>query len=88
MDLSIVIPVYNSERIVPELVRRIAQAMASEHPVPDYEVILVNDGSPDRSWPTGLLRYAGTPDIATSCTGRSTGTNEVLSRGAASRSPG
>jgi len=51
MDLSIVIPVYNSERIVPELVRRIAQAMASERPVPDYEVILVNDGSPDRSWP-------------------------------------
>jgi len=50
MDLSIVIPVYNSERIVPELVRRIAQAMASARPAPGYEVILVNDGSPDRSW--------------------------------------
>jgi undecaprenyl-phosphate 4-deoxy-4-formamido-L-arabinose transferase len=50
MHLSIVIPVYNSERIVPELVRRIAQAMAAARPVPDYEVILVNDGSPDRSW--------------------------------------
>lgn len=46
MDLSIVIPVYNSERIVPELVRRIAQAMTGE-----YELILVNDGSADRSWP-------------------------------------
>jgi glycosyltransferase involved in cell wall biosynthesis len=45
MDLSIVIPVYNSERIVPELVRRIAQAMRCE-----YELILVNDGSADRSW--------------------------------------
>lgn len=46
MDLSIVIPVYNSERIVPELVRRIAaQAMSYE-----YELILVNDGSADRSW--------------------------------------
>ena len=45
MDLSIVIPVYNSERIVPELVRRIAQAMSEE-----YELILVNDGSADRSW--------------------------------------
>jgi polyisoprenyl-phosphate glycosyltransferase len=50
MDLSIVIPVYNSERIVPELVRRIADAMARAQPAPDYEVILVNDGSPDRSW--------------------------------------
>lgn len=46
MDLSIVVPVYNSERIVPELVRRIAaQAMSYE-----YELILVNDGSADRSW--------------------------------------
>jgi undecaprenyl-phosphate 4-deoxy-4-formamido-L-arabinose transferase len=45
MDLSIVIPVYNSERIVPELVRRLAQVMSGE-----YEVILVNDGSADCSW--------------------------------------
>ena len=45
MDLSIVIPVYNSERIVPELVRRITQAVRGE-----YELILVNDGSADRSW--------------------------------------
>jgi glycosyltransferase involved in cell wall biosynthesis len=50
MKLSIVIPVYNSERIVPELVRRIVQAMASARPAPDYEAILVNDGSSDRSW--------------------------------------
>jgi len=50
MDLSIVIPVYNSERIVPELVRRVVQAMASARPAPDYELILVNDGSPDQSW--------------------------------------
>lgn len=45
MSLSIVVPVYNSERIVPELVRRIAGAVTG-----DYEVILVNDGSTDRSW--------------------------------------
>jgi len=45
MHLSIVIPVYNSERIVAELVRRIAQAVSCE-----YELILVNDGSVDRSW--------------------------------------
>ena len=45
MHLSIVIPVYNSERIVPELARRIAGALAGE-----YELILVNDGSTDGSW--------------------------------------
>lgn len=51
MDLSIVIPVYNSERIVPELARRIAAAMTAAGAARDYEVILVNDGSADRSWP-------------------------------------
>ena len=50
MDLSIVIPVYNSERIVPELVRRVVEAMASARPAQAYELILVNDGSPDQSW--------------------------------------
>ena len=49
MDLSIVVPVYNSERIVPELARRVAGAMAREG-VRRYELILVNDGSADRSW--------------------------------------
>ncbi len=50
MDLSIVIPVYNSERIVPELARRIVDAVATQRLARDYELILVNDASPDRSW--------------------------------------
>ena len=50
MDLSIVIPVYNSERIVPELVRRVAAAMGAQRPELKYELVLVNDGSADRSW--------------------------------------
>jgi glycosyltransferase involved in cell wall biosynthesis len=50
MDLSIVIPVYNSEQLLPELLRRIVGAMAAQGAVPAYEVILVNDCSRDRSW--------------------------------------
>lgn len=50
MDLSIVIPVYNSERLVPELTRRMVGAMASQGSVAKYEVILVNDCSRDGSW--------------------------------------
>lgn len=50
MNLSIVIPVYNSERLVAELARRITTAMNAEHPAGDYEVILVNDCSRDASW--------------------------------------
>jgi polyisoprenyl-phosphate glycosyltransferase len=50
MDLSIIIPVYNSEALLPELARRIVQALASQTAVKTYEVILVNDCSRDGSW--------------------------------------
>jgi undecaprenyl-phosphate 4-deoxy-4-formamido-L-arabinose transferase len=50
MELSIVVPVYKSERLVPELARRIAGAMRRQTEIAAYEVILVNDCSPDRSW--------------------------------------
>jgi glycosyltransferase involved in cell wall biosynthesis len=50
MDLSIVIPVYNSERLVPELTRRMVDAMALQGAAGKYEVILVNDCSRDGSW--------------------------------------
>ena len=46
--LSIVIPVYRSEDCLAELMRAITQALAPYDW--DYEVILVNDFSPDRSW--------------------------------------
>jgi glycosyltransferase involved in cell wall biosynthesis len=46
--LSVVVPVYRSEAILPELVRRLENvlpALASQ-----YELVLVNDSSPDGSW--------------------------------------
>ncbi|HJX93941.1 MAG TPA: glycosyltransferase family 2 protein [Pyrinomonadaceae bacterium] len=46
--VSIIIPVYQSEPILPELVRRINQALNNENL--QYEIILVNDGSSDGSW--------------------------------------
>jgi len=47
-SLSIVIPVFNSEAILPDLAKRLADVL----PVlaQKYEVILVNDGSQDNSW--------------------------------------
>lgn len=48
MELSIVSPVYHGEQMLDELVRRIHAAVS---PLGcDYEIILVNDCSPDRSW--------------------------------------
>lgn len=48
MDISIVVPVYNSEKSLPELVQRLAAVLPGL--ANQYELILVNDGSPDRSW--------------------------------------
>lgn len=50
MELSIVIPVYRSEKILPALVEQIDDALKTAAQIRDYEVILVNDGSPDGSW--------------------------------------
>lgn len=46
--LSIVIPVYNSEDILEELVAQLGQVLPTLSS--DYELILANDGSHDRSW--------------------------------------
>lgn len=45
---SVVVPVYNSELTLAALVERLGQSLPQI--TPDYEVILVNDCSPDRSW--------------------------------------
>ncbi len=47
-SLSVVIPVYNSELILPRLIERLAQNLPKFSN--KFEVILVNDGSRDQSW--------------------------------------
>jgi len=46
--LSIVSPVYRGEKMVHELVARVVAAVSTI--TSDYEIILVNDASPDGSW--------------------------------------
>lgn len=48
MQLSVVVPVYRSAECLPELVSRIQQELGARFE--RYELILVNDHSPDRSW--------------------------------------
>jgi polyisoprenyl-phosphate glycosyltransferase len=48
MDLSIVIPVYNSQDCLAELVKRITTVLGPAGR--SFEIILVNDGSTDKSW--------------------------------------
>ena len=45
MTTSIVIPVFNSEKILPILIEKIKENIKS-----NYEIILINDFSKDESW--------------------------------------
>lgn len=60
-SLSIIIPVYNSADILPELVRQLHEllpTMATSH-----EIILVNDGSRDASWAVICNLSAAYPEL-------------------------
>jgi undecaprenyl-phosphate 4-deoxy-4-formamido-L-arabinose transferase len=59
---SVVIPVYNSAEILPELIARLEPVLSRE--LDWFEVILVNDGSRDRSWAV-IEELAGRHDWVT-----------------------
>ena len=48
MNLSVVVPVYRGESLIEPLVERLSKSLPAI--AKKYEVILVNDGSPDNSW--------------------------------------
>jgi len=50
VELSIVVPVYRSEKILPKLVEAVSVAARSIGVTDAFELILVNDCSPDQSW--------------------------------------
>jgi undecaprenyl-phosphate 4-deoxy-4-formamido-L-arabinose transferase len=49
-EVSIVVPVYGSEKILPHLVEQVEASMQRADVAGRYELILVNDASPDDSW--------------------------------------
>jgi glycosyltransferase involved in cell wall biosynthesis len=48
MDLSIIVPLFNEEESLPELTEWIRKVMEENHF--SYEILLVDDGSSDKSW--------------------------------------
>jgi polyisoprenyl-phosphate glycosyltransferase len=58
---SIVVPVFNSAEIVGETVDRIVEVFEREQL--SYEVILVNDGSSDRSWDVIAAKARANPHV-------------------------
>lgn len=62
--LSIVIPVYGSELVLPELVSQIEKVMADMEDIRgNYEIIFVCDRSPDNSWRVIQMLSAGHPRV-------------------------
>ncbi len=60
--LSVVAPCYNEEEVLDEFVRRMS--LACEAAVgPDYELVLVNDGSADSTWSKIVEQSSATPRI-------------------------
>ncbi len=48
MNVSVVVPVYRGAPSIPELAERLGAVLPTV--AQDYELVLVNDGSPDNSW--------------------------------------
>ena len=47
--LSFVVPCYRSEHTINQVAEQV-EALMKEHPEYDYELIMVNDHSPDNVW--------------------------------------
>ena len=59
--ISIVSPVYKGEKMVAELVRRNVESVSTI--TDDYEIILVNDASPDNSWDEIVKQCTANPKV-------------------------
>src|SRR5215212_8371071 len=58
--LSVVVPCFNEEEVVAELHRRVTAACEA---VPSYELVLVDDGSTDRTWARMVELAASDPRV-------------------------
>ena len=61
MDISVIVPLYNEEESLPELVAWIKRVM-DEHQF-SYEVVMVDDGSTDKSWSIIESLHEENPDV-------------------------
>ena len=78
MRLSIGIPVYNEEEVLPELLKRVLRVI-DQVPGGPHEVIFVDDGSTDRSRQLLLKQPGMTPGLKSSSLSRNFGHQAALS---------
>lgn len=78
--LSVVVPCYNEQESLPELYRRLTE-VCSPYAAQGYEIILVNDGSRDGTWPLIQGLHAHDPRVVGLCFSRNFGHSMALSAG-------
>jgi len=78
-ELSVVIPCYNEEDVLPELYRRVTDVFTELGR--SYEVIVVNDGSDDRTWPVLVGLTTDDPHIVAVKLSRNHGHQLALTAG-------
>lgn len=79
MKASVVIPIFNEEEVIPLLLERL-QAIAHSHP-DDWEFVLVNDGSRDRSLPLLIEASKVIPEVVVLNLSRNFGHQAAISAG-------
>jgi undecaprenyl-phosphate 4-deoxy-4-formamido-L-arabinose transferase len=77
--ISIVVPVYNSEAMLPNLVKRLEPVLRSTGS--EFEVIFVNDGSLDESWSVIQQLASGHAWVSGICMMRNYGQHNALLAG-------
>lgn len=60
VDISVVVPTYRGEQSLRPLVERLSDVLAKHG---SYEIIIVNDGSPDGTWPRLMELAASHPQL-------------------------
>jgi polyisoprenyl-phosphate glycosyltransferase len=82
LDLSIVVPCFNEEASLPELIRRCCESAASVV-MSGYELILVDDGSTDGTWAAITAHIDSYPNIVAIKLSRNFGHQVALTAGLA-----
>jgi glycosyltransferase involved in cell wall biosynthesis len=76
--VSVVVPIYNSAATLSELVQRTSGALGSE---PKHEIVLVNDGSHDKSWDRCVALTLEDPNVRAIDLVRNVGQHNALLAG-------
>src|ERR1041385_3099483 len=77
--LSVVVPVYRAEHILLELYRRLLPVLESFHR--PYEIVLVDDRSPDNSWSVMQQLASSQPSVIAIRLSRNFGQHYALTAG-------